>query len=469
MISLRPYQDAWIAGLRASFRAGHHSPLGVLPTGGGKTVCFSYLTGRLVAGGFRVALLVHREELIDQISSTLDKFDVAHGRIAAGCVYDRRLRAHVASVFTLVRRLDRVEVPDYVIVDEAHHAIAASTWGKVLAHWRAAKPTLRVIGVTATPERLSGEGLGEMFDDMVLGPTTGELIALGALSPYRLFAPKQAVDLSDVGKRGGDFIKGAAAAVMDKPAIVGDTISTYRRLLNGAPTISFEVSVENAEKMAEQFRAAGYRAMSIDGNMNKSLRRSIVQDFGRGAINVLLSCELVSEGFDVPGVVGAILRRPTWSLAMYLQQVGRTLRVAAGKEHALILDQVGNSTRHGLPDDPREWSLIGRDESSRKTKAGQAAVRQCEFCYAVSPAAAAKCRECGQAFPVQAREIEQVDGELSEVDVARMKREAAREQASAQDYDTLVDLGRRRGMKHPEGWAKHVMQAREAKQRRASA
>lgn len=472
VISLRPYQSDWIDGLRQSFRAGYRAPLGVLPTGGGKTVCFSYLTSRLVQAKpdpFRVALLVHREELVDQICRTLNEFDVAHGRICAGSTYDRRLLAHVASVFTLVKRLDRVEVPDYVIVDEAHHAIGASTWGKVLAYWRAKNPELRIIGVTATPERLSGEGLGETFDDMVLGPTTAELVELGALTPYRLFAPKQAVEMVDedgnpIGKRGGDYIKGAAAAVMDRPVIVGDTIATYRKFLNGAPTISFEVSVQNAEHMAEQFRAAGYRAMSIDGKMDKSLRRAIVADFARGAINVLTSCELVSEGFDIPGAVGAILRRPTWSLAMYLQQVGRTFRVAPGKTHAILCDQVGNSLRHGMPDDPREWSLTGRDDS-RKTKAGEAAGRQCPSCYAVSPAAAAKCRECGKAFPIQPREIEQVDGELSEIEVARMKRDAARAQAGAETYDALVELGRMRKMKHPEGWARHVIAAREAKHR----
>lgn len=461
--TLRPYQDQCIAGLRGAFRDGFHSPLLVSPTGSGKTVMFSYLTGRLLESGKRIVLLCHREELIEQISRTLTAFNVAHGIISAGSGYDRRQMAHVASVFTLARRLDRVEVPDYVIVDEAHHGVAGSTWGKVIAYWRERNPKLRLIGVTATPERLSGEGLGETFDTMILGPTTRELIDLGALAPYRLFAPRQAVDLSGIGKQGGDFKRGEAAAVMDKPAIIGDAAGHYRKLCDGAPAVAFCVSVEHAEHTAEQFRSLGYRAVSIDGKMDRQLRRSIIQDFGRGAINVLTSCDLISEGFDVPGIVAGILLRPTWSLSLYLQQVGRALRTAPGKAHALILDHVGNSTRHGMPDDDREWSLIGRD-GARKTKAAEAACRQCEQCYAVSPAAAAKCRECGTLFPVKAREVEVVEGELSEVEVARMKREAARAQASADTLESLAALGAMRGYKNPEAWARHVWNAR---QRRA--
>lgn len=463
VIALRPYQDAWIDGLRQSFRAGHHSPLGVLPTGGGKTVCFSYLTSRLIAAGKRVVILVHRDELIRQVSDTLTAFGVDHGRIAAGQLYDRRQPAHVASVFALARRLDRVAVPDYVICDEAHHCIAGSSWGKVVAHWRALNPQLRVIGVTATPERLSGEGLGEVFDDMVLGPTVRQLIDLGALAQYRMFAPKQAVDLSGIGRRGGDFVRSEAAAAMDKPAIIGDSVAHYRRHCDGLPAVAFCVSVEHAEHVAAQYRTEGYRSASIDGSMPRELRRGILQEFSRGQLNVLTSCDLISEGFDVPGIVAAILLRPTQSLALYLQQVGRALRTAPGKAHAVILDHVGNSARHGAPCDDRDWSLVGRSEATRKTKAGEASVRQCPTCYAISPAAASKCRECGQAFPLQAREVEVLEGELSEVEVAKTRRDAVRAQAEAQTLDDLIALATERGYKNPVGWARHVHSGRQAK------
>jgi superfamily II DNA or RNA helicase len=461
-VTLRPYQDAAIQGLRDAFSAGYHSPLLVLPTGGGKTVCFSYLTSRLQAAGKRVVILVHRDELVDQVSETLSRFDVAHGYIAAGRLYDRRHRVHVASVQTLARRMDRVAVPDYVICDEAHHCIGASTWGRVVAEWRTKLPALRLIGVTATPERLSGEGLGEVFDEMVLGPTTRELVDLGALSEYRLFAPAQQLDLSGVKSRMGDFVKGEVAARVDKPAIIGSAVGEYRKRMDGQPAVAFCVSIEHAEHVAEQFRAQGYRAAKLDGTMERSIRKGIVSDFGRGAINVLTSVDVISEGFDVPGIVGAILLRPTQSLGLYLQQVGRALRTAPGKPHAVILDHVGNSSRHGLPDDPREWSLLGRGE--RKGKGAKdpddVAIRQCPSCFAVSPAAAAKCRECGAAFPIKARQIEEVAGTLSEVEVARIKREARKEQAAAQTLEDLIRLGQSRNYRNPVAWANHLFNAR---------
>ena len=464
MIQLRPYQEQCIAGLRGAFAAGYHSPLLVSPTGSGKTVMFSYLTDKLVGGGKRVVLLCHRDELVDQISRTLSEFNVKHGNITAGSLYDRRLLAHVASVFTLARRLDRVAVPDYVIVDEAHHGVAGSTWGKVIACWRQKNPKLRVIGVTATPERLSGEGLGETFDEMILGPTVRELIDIGALCEYRLFAPQTQIDLSGVHMQAGDYNRKELAALIDKPAIVGDTVKEYSRLINGAPSVAFCVSIEHAEHVADNFRSAGFRAVSIDGKMDKALRREIVRDFGRGQINVMTSCSLIDEGFDCPGIVGVIELAPTWSLARCMQRRGRGFRPFAGKDAAIFLDQVNNSARHGLPDDPREWSLLGRDERKGKKKdEDNIACRQCMTCYAVSPAAASKCRDCGLPFPIKARKIEEVAGTLSEVEVARMRRAAAREQAAAETLEDLIRIGTQRGFKNAAGWARHVYEARQAK------
>ena len=463
-VTLRPYQEAAIQGLRDAFAADYHSPLLVLPTGGGKTVTFSFMASRLAANGKRLAILVHRDELVDQVSETLARFDVPHGYIAAGRLYDKRHRVHVASVQTLARRMDRVAVPDYVICDEAHHCIGASTWGKVVAEWRRANPALRLIGVTATPERLSGEGLGEVFDEMVLGPSTRELIDLGALAEYRLFAPSQQLDLSGVKSRMGDFAKADVAAKVDKPAIIGSAVGEYRAKLNGAPAVAFCVSIEHAEHVAEQFRAQGFRAAKLDGNMDRGVRRELVRDFARGVVQVLTSVDVVSEGFDIPGIVGAILLRPTQSLGLYLQQVGRALRTAPGKEAAILLDHVGNSQRHGLPDDPREWSLLGRERGKRGAKdPDDVAIRQCPSCFAISPAAAAKCRECGAAFPLKPRTIEEVAGTLSEVEVMRAKREAKREQAAAQTLEDLIRLGASRGFKNPAGWARHIFEARKRK------
>lgn len=484
--TLRDYQETWIGGLRAAFSAGYHSPLGVLPTGGGKTVCFSYLTSKLVQNGKRVALLCHRDFLVEQISKTLAQFNVRHGLIASNTLYDRRLLAHVASVNTLVRNIQRYAVPDYVIVDEAHHCISTSMWGKVIAAWRAVNPGLRVIGVTATPIRLSGEGLGDVFDDMVRGPTTRELIERGALSKYRLFLPQNPMDFSEVTIRAGDYAKGEVSEAMQDRQIVGNTIAEYRAKLNGAPTVTFEVSVENAVLMAEKFRSEGFSAAHIDGKMSKDEIRQTIGAFEAGRLSVLTTCDIASEGLDIPGIIGVIQRRPTWSLMMDRQQKGRGLRLAPGKEEAIFIDQVGNAFKHGLPDDPKEWSLLGdANRKGKKKDDDNVAARQCipyeapadgeirnvkhakgdmiGGCYAVSTAAAAKCRDCDTPFLVKARTIEEVAGTLSEVDVARMRQAAVRDQAAARTLEDLIELGTRRGMANPAGWARHVAKAREAK------
>lgn len=435
---------------------GRRSQLLVLPTGGGKTVCFSYMAGRAVEKGLRVWILAHRVELLDQISRTLREFAVPHGVIAPGYIADRRKPVQVASVFTLARRLERYDPPDLIIVDEAHHAISASTWGKVITAFPAAK----LLGVTATPIRLSGEGLGDLFETMVQGPTMRGLIDLGALSPYRLFAPA-GVDLTGVHTRMGDFVRGVIEAAMDKPSITGDAVAHYRKLAPGRRAVAFCVSVEHAVHVAEQFRAAGISAQAIDGGMDRTLRASVLSEFSAGRIQVLASCDLISEGFDVPAIEAAILLRPTQSLGLYLQQVGRALRVFPGKTEAVILDHAGNVKRHGLPDEERVWSLDGTQRRKGAQKS-EVPVKTCGSCFATVHSAATHC-SCGFEFPVQKREVEHVDGELQEIDLATAVRMRRQEQGRAQTEADLVALGRSRGMKRPELWARHVMRARMAR------
>lgn len=460
-VVLREDQQYDVGRLRQAFADGYWAPLLVRATGTGKTFIFSFICNGLAKNGKRCVAMCHREELVEQISESFGKFDIRHSFIAAGRLYDARHLVHVASVATLARRLDRVRVPDYVIVDEAHHAVAASMYGAIIAKWKAVNPALRVIGVTATPERLSGEGLGETFDEMIVGVQTAEGIERGILSPYRLFAPAQQLDLSGVKSRMGDFVRGEVAARVDKPSIIGSAVAEYRKRMDGAPAVAFCVSVEHAEHVAEQFRSQGYRAAKLDGAMDKSIRKALVADFAAGRINVLTSCDVLSEGFDVKGIIGAIMLRPTQSLALYLQQVGRALRTAPGKDCAVLLDHVGNSARHGLPDDPREWSLLGRGARKGGKKAeDDVAIRQCPACFAISPAAAAKCRECGAPFPVKARTIEEVAGTLSEVEVVKARRQADRERAAARTLEDLIRLGQSRGYQNPAGWAAHIFRAR---------
>lgn len=477
MIRLFPDQEDLVAGLRVAM-SQHRRVLAVAPTGFGKTVVLSYMTSRARERGRRIGIFAHRAELLEQISGALRQFRVPHGVIAAGCNPDRRHSVFVCSAQTYARRLAHMPRFDLGIVDEAHHATNGSTWGKCMEH----SPGAKWIGVTATPERLDGRGLAETFDDMVIGPTVRQLIDSGRLSDYRLFAPN---DVSREGIRmlGGDFNKGQAAEAADKPRVTGNVIRHYARHLNGAPTAAFCVTVAHAEHVAEEFRAAGYRAASLDGKMDATTRANIVRDFREGRLNVITSAELLSEGFDVPGMYGALLIRPTKSLALYLQQVGRALRKAPGKDKATIVDHVGNSnddTGHGLPCLEREWSLEGRADA--KAKQAVSSARECGKCFARVPISRMSCPECGTVFPRHVRELEQVEGELIEQDI-EMRRRVERKpesperkaQRQTRTLEGLADLFRRQKQEKlgrpltpdeaaaAERRAGYVMQARQAK------
>ena len=464
MITLRPYQKATVNELRSAYALGAKAPLMVAPTGSGKTVTFAYIAENAAARGKRVLILVHRKELLTQTSATLRAFDVTHGIIAAGIPSHRRsttdYRVKVASVNTLVHRMARMSWrPDLIIVDEAHHATGKTMWGRILRHYSSAM----VLGCTATPERLDGQGLGitsgGFFDYLALGPSVQDLVSDGHLSQPVVYAPSRP-DLSAVHTRAGDFMREEIARAIDKPTITGDAVAHYRKHCNREPAIAFCVSIGHATHTAETFLEAGFQAASIDGTLDDATRAARIRDLGNGALNVLTSCDIVSEGTDIPIVSAAILLRPTQSLGLYLQQVGRVLRPFPGKQRAVILDHVGNVYRHGLPDDDREWSLGAPKRSKRGAKGEdqEISIRQCDECYHVHKSAPA-CPECGYVYPVQAREIEEVDGDLEQVDPVAVRRERERENRAAKTRADLEAIARIRGYKA--GWVDRMIMVRE--------
>lgn len=456
-IVLRRYQSDAIEQTRDAYRAGARAVLLAAPTGSGKTVVFSHVAANAAARCGRVLILVHRQELLRQTSATLTRFDVTHGLIAPRHpATDHPVQ--IASVQTLVRRLARMTwTPTLIVVDEAHHATRTTGHGKVLAYW----PDARVLGVTATPARLDGQGLGTVaggfFERLVLGPSVADLVSQGFLSRPVVFAPPTAVDLSGVRTRGGDFAAEALAAAVDRPAITGDAVDHYRRHCQGAPAIAFCASVAHAEHVAEAFRLEGFQAASIDGKLNDLDRAARIADLGSGALHVLTSCDIISEGTDIPVVGAALLLRPTQSLGLYLQQVGRALRPYPGKDRAVILDHVGNCRRHGLPDDDRAWTLEGRKRRATDT-APPVAIRQCSACYTVHRPAPA-CPSCGFVYPVQHRVVAEVAGDLAEVDPAALRATREAEQKRARTLDDLRRLGAARGYRP--GWAERVHAARQ--------
>lgn len=448
-IRLRPYQEEGARLIREAYAQRKRAPLYVLPTGGGKTVLFAHVAHAAASKNNRVLILSHRIELVDQISGALAAADTAHGFIAAG-YSSAPEQCMIASVSTLLRRLERVSEPQLIIVDEAHHA-RSETWEHILTRW----PRAKLLGVTATPVRTSGEGLGKIFDHLIIGPSVAELTATGYLAPARVFAPPT-VDTSGLHTRAGDFVANESEALLDKPAITGSAVKHYERLAMGLPALAFCVSVKHAQNVAEEFRANGHSAMSLDGKTARDVRRGVVADFRRGAIKILASCDLFSEGFDVPGVHVGIMLRPTQSLGLYSQQVGRILRPAEGKTHALILDHCGNTQRFGLPNEPRIWSLEGED---RKRKKPSTAIRICPSCFCALPPRMLRCDQCGHAFEAAPRTVPEREGELTEITADDLeRRRARREQGRAQTLEQLLEIERQRGYKP--GWARHIFAAR---------
>ena len=481
-MQLRDYQKKLVSGIASAFSQGAKSPVAVAPTGSGKTAVMAHIAKGAASKGNSCGILAHRQELITQTSLALARAGVWHSVIAPDSVirecfkihveelgrsfYNADAPSHVASVQTLTRRLKTGAAPDpfrLLFIDECHHAVAGQ-WAQVIE----AMPDAKILGVTATPERLDGRGLGITsggpFDHMVQGPTVDELISLGFLSRPKIYSPPSEIDVSKFRTEKGDYKRQDADAAVDKASITGDVIDHYRRLANGIPSIAFCVSVNHAQHVAEQFTAAGFRAACVDGTMSDAERRRAIRALGEGRLHVLTSCDIVSEGTDIPIVGAAILLRPTKSLGLYLQQVGRVLRPYQGKEYSIILDHVGNALQHGLPEESRDWSLDGRKKKTRGERdAAGPSVTTCFECYATFSPTLDACPMCGAAVEKSQRKLEQREGDLVEVDEAALQAHRRREQGMAQTYDDLVAMGRRKGYKSPESWARHIIATRQRK------
>lgn len=456
-LHLRPYQEDIYAKARQLLRSGKRTLLIQSPTGSGKTVLVAHMLANATLKKYTAWFVVHRRELVKQSVMTLsESAGLPVGIVAAGFPGNRHEAVQVCSVQTLAKRRHLLPNPDLIVWDECHH-VAAMSWGAIHNSY----PNTVHVGLTATPERLDGTGLSRWFEDIVVGPSVATLIKDGWLSPYRLFAPG-GPDLTDVHTVAGDYNKKELALAMQRSAVTGDALTHYQKYAMGRRAIVFMWSVESSQDMARKFNEAGIPAEHIDGTTEDVARDAAIQGFRDGKIKILCNVEIVSEGFDLPAIEAAFLLRPTRSLALYLQQVGRALRPSPGKDEALIFDHAGNCRIHGLPDDEREWTLEGRVKERKKTDG--CPVKQCPKCYAVLAASVGACKWCGWAFVSVAREMEQVEGELAEVDLEAQRTQRKQEQAKTRNLEDLIRLGQLRGYKNPAKWAEHVWRARAAKQ-----
>ncbi len=344
--NLRPYQVELKAAIYAALKT-HRRVLAQLPTGGGKSVVIGDIVRDAMTRNKGVIVLAHRIELVDQLAERLAPY--RPHVIARGGHPDYRRDLHVAMVQTLSRR--DPPLADLIIIDEAHHAVAGQ-YQRITD----AMPNARIVGFTATPERLDGRGLGDIFDELVTGPTVRQLIDGGHLTESVVYATP--LDgLSNVKTTAGDYNQGHLAAFMEKSVIRGDLVSSYRRFADVTQCIVYAANVALSRQYAAEYNAAGITAAHIDGGTADRERRAALAGFRWGAIRVLTNCALITEGFDVPACGAVQLVRPTKSLSLYLQMVGRALRPATGKDRAIILDHGENVMRHGFPDDERTWEL----------------------------------------------------------------------------------------------------------------
>lgn len=473
--TLRPYQKKFIHEIHDNFCNGFRAVLGQGPTGMGKTVVFSCISDGAVRVGNRVLILAHRQELISQTSLALSRFGLYHNIVAPGSVvknsatlqyrelgrhfYDSSSLCTVGSVQTIGRKLEQFKnAYDFIITDECHHAVAGQ-WRQITD----ANPQAKLLGLSATPERLDGKGLGVnaggVYETMVLGPSVKELIRDGYLSAPRVFSPPVGFDDTGLKSVGGDYDLKEMALRLDKPKIIGNAVKHYAKLCEGMPAIAFCATVEHAQHTAEEFKKAGYNFKCIDGTMDDCDRRDAIEGLGNGKYDGLTSCEIISEGTDIPVVGCAIFLRKTKSLAKYLQQAGRVLRPYPGKEYSIILDHVGNVELHGFPDDDRKWSLDGRAKKSKQED--EFFMRTCPNCYACYKSSLKACPVCGCEQSIKSKqEIEYVEAELIERERVAAKEQAEKERKAANKFQQLVELGKRRGYANSYAWAKHVFNAR---------
>lgn len=454
---LRPYQSDCVEALRRSYATGHRAPLLQLATAGGKTIVFTSVADGARRKAKRALITVHRRELLRQAVEKLAVAEIHPGIIAAGADPDYGAMTQVGSVQTIVGRLDKLPPFDLLIFDEAHHA-RAGQWRKLIE----AQPQARLLGVTATPCRLDGQGLGVQaggcFDDLILGPEVQELIDGGFLSAARCFVPEAAIDLRGVRTQHGDFIKSDLARAVGAARITGDAVGAYRLRADHQPGIAYCVSIAHAEEVANAFLAAGYRARMICGKTPTAERDAAIAGLGSGEVELLCSCDLISEGLDVPAVAAVILLRPTQSLVLHRQQVGRGMRVAPGKAFLVVNDHVGNCLQHGLPTTPVKWSLDGIE---RKPKLPPGWT--CEECGCRNPIDVRLCEACGTARSTTGHPREPLavaDGDLAELSddtLAALRAMSYRELVAEQRTEAeLRAYAIEKGYKL--GWVWHRMQ-----------
>lgn len=457
MTDLRPYQSGVIEKCRTAVAAGKRRILLVCPTGGGKTVIAASIAAGVAEKKKRGLFFAHRRELVKQSAAKLYDHGVDAGIIQAGFPSRPDVPFQVASVQTFWARAMRsmvIEKPaaDLVVVDEAHHA-TAHTYEKILETY----PEAVILGLTATPCRGDGRGLGNAFDALIECPSVQTLIDLGFLVPTKVFAPT-IPDLDGVKVRHGDYVEAQLQERMDQPKLTGDIIAHWHRLAGRRRTVVFASGVEHSVHLRDEFQRSGVWAEHIDASTPVEDRDRILEDLAAGKVEVVTNAMVLTEGWDSPSVSCIVLARPTKSMGLYRQMVGRVLRTFPGKDYALVLDHAGATLQHGFVEEPVHWTL---DPDKRAANPVHAArqfspaqkLTTCPECHAIR-AAGKPCKACGWKPRIRGRGIEVADGELGHYEqTQRRQADAFTELERERFHAQLLWIAREK--EYASGWAAH--------------
>ncbi len=411
-IQLRPYQEKAIQEIRALYSRGVKKVLLHMVTGGGKTLIFCQIAKSIQEKGNRAIIVVRGRKLVDQASQRLWKEGVPHGVFMAGHKgYAPERMVQVCSIDT-IRARKQYPKADLVIIDEAHQATSPD-YLELAAHY-AGK---HFLPVTATP--YGSKSLRHIADEIVHPISVSEIISQGFLLDAKYYAPSTP-DLSDVKIRAGEYVESDLEKVMGRAKIVGDVVQSWRKYSEGLATLVFCVSVAHAEVLCEEFKKEGVRACVLTAKDSDRVRNERIEDLKTGEIEVICNVGVMGTGVDIPHLRTVVSARPTQSLNLHLQQIGRGSRLYTGKEYFLVLDHAGNLSRHGFMDDVHDVNLDGEKTKFKPTEG----VTICKSCFATyrkkdSPE---KCPICGvapekkNAFSIPESE----PGELKEISRAQL-------------------------------------------------